>query len=103
MYQSEMAQGVVQGDSDGSVPLATPAPTINPAVFLCRIFTLEEMTQIPIPSGSGELVADSERAGQVVCRRREKISACHWRRTINTGGSGGTTAGADRGVLELLA
>ena len=56
MYQSGMAQSVALGDSDGSVALATPQQQHPPTSFS----SAKKATPIPIPSGSDELVADSE-------------------------------------------
>jgi len=55
MYQSGMAQSVVLGDSDGSVALAVPQQQQQEGPRGGKT----EAAAMPIPSGSGELVADS--------------------------------------------
>lgn len=56
VYQSGMAQSIALGDSDGSIALAelqAPPPQVEAT-------TTQGPTTIPIPSGSGELAADSQ-------------------------------------------
>lgn len=61
VYQSGMAQSVALGDSDGSVALTTPQQQQNPpSSSSAASSSAKNATAMPIPSGSGELVADSE-------------------------------------------
>jgi autophagy-related protein 9 len=109
VYQSGMAQSVALGDSDGSVALTTPQQQQNPpSSSSATSSSAKNATLMPIPSGSGELVADSEGdvrsalGGSYVdgARRHPRITGIGRSIQEEEEEEG---LGADGGVLGLLA
>jgi len=104
MYQSGMAQSVALGDSDGSVALTTPQQQ-HP---LPSSSSAKKAPPIPIPSGSGELVADSEGGVRSALGESYVDGARRHPRVTGVGRSiqeeeEEEVLGADGGVLGLLA
>ena len=110
VYQSGMAQSVALGDSDGSVALTTPQQQQNPpSSSSAASSSAKNATAMPISSGSGELVADSE--GDVRsalgesyvdgARRHPRVTGIG--RSIQEEEEEEEGLGADGGVLGLLA